>query len=103
MRSAKLDRIITIERLTETVAASGAVSVAWNALATVRAELVQQTALEAQSPLAEATSATVIFRIRYVPGITTADRINYDGMTYALKAVTEIGRRREIELRAVSS
>ena len=103
MRSAKLDRIITIERLTETVAASGAVSASYSPLATVRAELVQQLALEAQSPLAEATSATVIFRIRYLPGITMADRINYSGMTYALKAVTEIGRRREIELKVVSA
>lgn len=101
MRAGKLDRFITIERPTETVAASGAVSSTWANIATVRAELVQQSASEILSGFGEGETGSVIFRIRYLPGLTTADRVIYDGAAYGLQEVAEIGRKRGLELRAV--
>lgn len=102
MRAGKLDRTITIERQTETVTASGSVVTAWTIFATVRAEIVQQSASEFLTGFGEAETGTVIFRIRYLASITTADRITYEGTAYNIKEIAEIGRRRGLELRAVA-
>ncbi len=101
MQAGKLDRFIRIERQAETVAASGAVSATWALVATVRAELVRQTSTEFLSGFGEGESGTLIFRIRYLAGITTADRVVHDGHAYGLQEVAEIGRKRGLELRAV--
>jgi SPP1 family predicted phage head-tail adaptor len=103
MRAGRLDRQITIERQNETVAPSGAVASTWTPIATVRAEIVNQTATEFLAGHGEAERGTVIFRIRYLADITTADRIVFNGMAHDLEEIVEIGRRRGLELRAVST
>lgn len=102
MRAGKLDRSIAIERISETVADSGSVVTAWTNVATVRAQIVQQSASEFLTGFGEAENGTVIFRIRYLAGITTGDRITYEGTAYNIKEIAEIGRRRGLELRAVA-
>jgi SPP1 family predicted phage head-tail adaptor len=103
VRAGKLDRTIALERQIETVAPSGTVSTAWANIATIRAEVVQQSANEFLSGFGEAENGTVIFRVRYLPGITTADRVTYNGTAYDLEEIKEIGRRRGLELRAVAT
>jgi SPP1 family predicted phage head-tail adaptor len=104
MRAGKLDRLITIERQNETVAPSGAVSSTWTPIGQpVRAEIVNQSATEFLAGHGEAERGTVIFRIRFLAGITTADRIIFNGMAHDLEEIVEIGRRRGLELRAVST
>jgi SPP1 family predicted phage head-tail adaptor len=102
MRAGKLDRTITLERKSETVSDSGAIVPAWTNIATVRAQIVTQSAVEFLTGFGEAESGTIVFRIRYLPGITTADRVSYAGQAYNIKEITEIGRRRGLELRAVA-
>ncbi len=102
MRAGKLDRTIAIERQAETVMPSGSVVTAWTNFATVRAEIVKQSASEFLTGFGEAESGSVIFRIRYLAGITTADRITYEGTAYNITEIAEIGRRRGLELRAVA-
>lgn len=102
MRAGKLDRIITIERQTETVQPSGSVVSAWTAIATTRAEIVKASADEFLTGFGEAERGTTIFRIRYSAGITTADRIMFDGIAHDIKEIVEIGRRRALEIRAVA-
>lgn len=102
MRAGNLDRSIDLERLTETVQPSGAVVTTWTKIATVRAEIVQQSATEFLTGFGEAESGTIVFRIRYVPDLTTADRVTYAGAACDLKEIKEIGRRRGLELRAVA-
>lgn len=99
MNIGKLDRRITIERLTETVKPSGSVVKAWTPIATVWAEVIQQSATEFFTGFGEAETGTMIFRIRYVANITTADRVTYNGSTYDLKEIKELGRRDALELR----
>lgn len=103
MRAGKLDRTIAIERLTETVTPTGSVVTAWTNIATVRAQIVTQSASEFLTGYGEAEAGTIVFRIRYIAGITTADRVSYGGQIYDLKEVAEIGRRRGLELRAVAT
>ncbi|MEW9838092.1 phage head closure protein [Mesorhizobium marinum] len=99
MRAGKLDRTITIQRAAETVAASGAVSSAWSDLATVRAAIVQSSAVEFIRAYGEAEETGTVFRIRYVAGLTLNDRVVLDGQAFNLVEMKEIGRRRGLELR----
>lgn len=101
IRAGKLDRTITIQRQTQAKDGPRVVT-AWTDIATVRAEIVQQSASEFLTGYGEAETGTVIFRIRYLGGITTADRILFDGTAYNIKEIAEIGRRRGLELRAVA-
>ena len=100
MRAGKLNRLITIERAVETVAPSCAVSSTWTPITTVRAEIVNQSTAEFLAGYGEAERATIVFRIRFLAGITTADRITFDSSHYNVRDIVEIGRRRGLELRA---
>jgi len=95
----KLDHRITIERETETVKPSGSVVKAWTPVATVWAEVLQQSASKFFTGFGEAETGTIIFRLRYRPGITTADRVTCDGQRYGLKEIKTLGRRDALELR----
>lgn len=99
IKAGKLDRQITIEREAETVAASGAVSKAWAPVATVRAELMQRSADEFLTGFGEADAGTAVFRIRYLAGIITTDRVTCDGVVYDIDEIAELGRKRALELR----
>lgn len=101
MRAGQLNRVISIERKAETVSETGAVNTTWARTATVRAQIVTQSTTEFLTGFGEAESGTIVFRIRYLADINTADRVAYAGQLYDLKEVTEIGRRRGLELRAV--
>ncbi|SOE08496.1 SPP1 family predicted phage head-tail adaptor [Hoeflea halophila] len=103
MRAGKLDRTISVERKTETVYETGAVVTDWLAIATVRAEVVTQSADEFLTGFGKAESGNVIFRVRYLHDVTTADRVICDGKIYDLKEVIEVGRRRALELRAATT
>lgn len=103
MEAGKLDRRIVVQRRTETVSPSGAVSATWTDLLSVAAEVREQTADEVATGFGEAENETVVFVVRWHPApITTADRIVYSGRTYNLKQITEIGRREGWKLRAVA-
>lgn len=94
-----MDRRITIDRQTETVKLSGDVVKAWTPVAVVWAEVIQSTATEFFTGYGEAETGTMIFRVRYRPGITTADRVTYNGQSYGLREIKEIGRFEALELR----
>lgn len=94
-----MDRRITIERETETVKPSGSIVKTWTTVATVWAEILQHTASEFFTAYGEVETGSVIFRVRFRPGITTADRVTHDGVAYGLKEIKEIGRRDALELR----
>ncbi len=95
-----MNRRITIERLTETISASGDVTKAWTEIASTWAQLIQQSTTEFFTGYGEAETGSVIFRIRWRTGITTADRVTYAGTAYDIKEVKEIGWRDGLELRA---
>lgn len=98
----KLDRVITVERAAETVAPSGAVSQTWTPVATIRAELVQQSTEEFLAGTAEGARNTAVFRVRWRSDLKLGDRIIHAGLAYELKEIAEIGRRVGLELRTVS-
>lgn len=103
MRAGKLDRVISLLREVKAKNEHHVPVPTWLNIATVRAEIVTQSASEFLTGFGEAENGTIVFRIRYLAGITTADRVTYAGKVYDLKEVTEIGRRRGLELRAVAT
>lgn len=71
-------------------------------VAIVRAEIVEASASEFLAGYGQAERRGVVFRIRKLAGITTADRIVHDGTEYALKEIVPIEYGRGLELRAVA-
>lgn len=102
MRAGKLDRTIKIQGFTNTVNEYGTPVQAWTDKATLRAQIIQSSTEEFIRGGA-VDEAVVIFRTRWLGGVTTADRIEYEGVAFNLKETKEIGRRKGLELRAVRS
>ena len=93
---------ITIERETKTRTPSRGTVSAWTEVATTRAEVVKSSASDFLTGFGTAQQGTVIFRIRWRDGLTTADRILFEGRAHEIKEIAEIGRRAGLEIRAVA-
>lgn len=104
MRAGKLDRAVTIQRAAVAgVSAAGTPTLAWSDLALLRAELVSDDSAETiRAGGGVEDEAVLVLRTRFMPGITNADRILFEGRILNIKGVTPIGRNRGLELRAVT-
>lgn len=103
MRAGKLNREITIQRFTSTVKDDGTPVKAWTDVAMVRAEIVQASTEEFIRGFGASDETVIIFRIRWLDGLTNADRILYGGRIHNLKEIKELGRRNGVELRCAAS
>ena len=102
MRAGKLDRTIRIDTYSAGVPDDyGTVTETWTALATLRAQLVQASTEEFIRAYGASDETVIIFRTRWLAGVTNADRVHYEGEFFNIKEVKEIGRRKGLELRAV--
>lgn len=101
MKAGKLVHIITVERATASINAAGTPTTSWTGVATLRAEIVEQSTEEFIRNHGASEEAVIVFRTRFVAGITTADRVSFDGTAFNLREVVEIGRRKGLELRCV--
>lgn len=100
MRAGKLDREIIIEAQGATsLDAYRTPTLAWSTFATVRAELVQASTAEFLRAYGEAADAVLIFRIRWLDGLTVKHRVSYAGRILNIREIVEINRRRGLELR----
>lgn len=98
MRAGNLDRSITVQSFTSTVNDYGTPIETWTDVATVRAQIIQSSTEEFLT--SGATDETVIiFRTRYFGGVTTSSQVIYEGDTYNVREVKEIGRRKGLDLR----
>lgn len=99
MRAGALDRVVILERLARTIDDSGAPVETWAALASMRAQLIQQSTDEFMRGFGESSEETAVFRCRWIDGVTTADRVTYGAQAFNIRQLKEIGRRRGLELR----
>lgn len=100
MRAGKLDRVLTIERyLPGTPDRYGTVADGFATPMTLRAQVVKSSTEEFMQIAGTMDKSIVIFRIRFLAGVTTADRVTYDGVAFDIREAKEIGRRRALELR----
>lgn len=98
MRSGKLDRSITIQSFANTVNEYGTPVSTWTDVATIRAQIITSSTEEFLTNGASDESV-IIFRTRYLLGISNSSRVLYDGDEYNVREVKEIGRRKGLELR----
>jgi hypothetical protein len=99
MRAGTLDRIIIVQRASESVGAAGSVGKSWLTLGELRAELVNLAAVAEGAPYGTLETIGIMFRTHYVAGITTADRVVFNGEFFKITSVAEIGRRVGLELK----
>ncbi|MCA1286263.1 head-tail adaptor protein [Salipiger bermudensis] len=103
IKAGSLQHHIELQRPTETVHHTGSVSTEWTTYATGRAELRQAGISEFLTTYGEGTENNAVFILRWLPGVTVADRIVHAGKVWNIVALAEIGRRRGLELRAVAA
>ncbi|RZJ01818.1 MAG: head-tail adaptor protein [Brevundimonas sp.] len=101
----KLDRRITIQRATVTRDEYNAEVSTWATMANVWAAYEPIKDGERFRAGERAAELSARFQIRYssqVAGVTAEDRLTFDGKTYEIINVKEIGRREGIELTTVA-
>jgi SPP1 family predicted phage head-tail adaptor len=105
MESGKLDRRIVIERAALTANAFGEGVPTWAPLAEVWAHKQDVSDKERQQSAEVSAEITTRFRIRWSPDVATLnpkDRIVFDGRTFEIWGVKEIGRREGLEISATA-
>lgn len=100
MRAGQLDRKIQIQTFGNTVDEYGTPVETWTDFGSpVRAQIVQQSTDEFLATYGETDNFAVVFRIRWMTGVTTNHRVIYDGRNLNIRETKEIGRRKGLELR----
>lgn len=102
MRAGKLDQQITVQRFTTVIDDYGTPVQTWTDLVTVRAQIIQASTTEFIQGGAR-DDTIVIFRVRWLDDVTTADRIVHDNTAYNIKELKPIGRRKGLDIRTVAS
>lgn len=97
MRPGSMDRRITIQQRTQTRDANGAALDSWSTWAECWAEVKykQPSAEQGEVYASDKFTAQMMadFRIRYKAGLVPTMRLQYEGQTWNIRAVSEIGRR----------
>ena len=93
----KLDRSIRIERPHRVAGYAGAETITWTSVATVPAELVQAETIETTAAQGVRSTEALTFKIRII-GITSDDRLIFEGRPLNIVRVRELGRRRALEI-----
>ena len=102
MKPGSLDRVIVVQRAQSTVDDLGQVLTTWSDIATLRAAKIQATTTEYLRGAGLQGDGVVIFRTRWLDGLTVRDRVRCEGLAYDLKEIKELGRRKGLELRTVA-
>lgn len=102
MEPGRLDRRITILSRAAATDAWNQNSDIYNSLATVWAEVRDAGAKEREEADQRVTNHPKIFIIRHRSDVTTKDRIQYDGDTYQITGLAEIGRKEGLRITAVA-
>lgn len=105
MQAGNLDRRITLQRATVTRDEYNAEVSTWATLATVAASYEPIKDGERFRAGERAADMSTRFQVRYssdVSGLTAEDRLIFEGRTYEIEHVKEIGRREGLELTTVA-
>lgn len=103
MRAGRLDQTIEVKRATLIDDGYGSqVPGPIETIATLRAQIIEESTDEFIRNWGASTERLRIFRTRFIDGVTLEDQIAHDGVTFNLKQIKEIGRRRGLELRCVA-
>lgn len=102
MKAGSLDRVVTVQRAVESTDDLGQVLNTWSTIATLRAAKIQATTAEYLREAGLQGDGVVIFRTRWLDGLTVRDRLLCEGAAYDVKEIKELGRRKGLEIRTVA-
>lgn len=102
MRAGALDRQIYVFRVPATALATpnayGVVRSVHAQSVPMRAELVEQNVSEEAHDSGSLTNTHLTFRLRFLAHVKPGDRLSYDNRNFDIVKVTEIGRRKGLEI-----
>ena len=101
MKAEKMDRKITLQRGSYTVNEYGTPTYSWADLATVPVQMIQCSTTEFVRAQGATEAEILVFRLRYFAGLTTADRLLFEGRPFNITELSELGRKDGIELRCL--
>ncbi len=101
MRSGKLIHVLTIQRAAETLNEAGSPVAVWADLARLRAEKIEAGTTEFIRAAGATDETVMVFRTRFVAGVTNADRISFNGAAFNIKEIVILGRNRGYEFRCM--
>jgi SPP1 family predicted phage head-tail adaptor len=94
LNAGDLDRRITIRRFTVVGDDGFGNTISdWADVATVWAQVQQQSGREFFAQGAVQSDTLVVFRMRWLDGVTIQDRVRYKGTDHEVHEVKEVGRR----------
>lgn len=99
MKAEMMDRKITLQRCSNTVDDYGTPAFTWADVATVPAHVIKRSTSEFVNAQGAGDDDLIIFRIRYMGGLSNADRLQFDGRSFNITELTELGRKEGLELR----
>ncbi|WP_194273770.1 MULTISPECIES: phage head closure protein [Rhizobium] len=102
MRSGKLDNTIVLWSATYVDDGYGNLVPQETEFATLRAQIIEESTDEFMRNYGASTERLKIFRTRFIDGVYVSMTVIHNGVTYNLKQIKEIGRRRGLELRCVA-
>lgn len=102
MDAGRLDRRAVIQRATVTRDAYGGAKETWEDWKTLACEVRGLSGREFWAAAQTQAERVLVFRFRFLSasGVTTADRIRYEGDDYDILDIRELGRREVLEVRA---
>ena len=98
MFAGKLDKQVVLESFTTTTNDFGEQVESWSTLATVWAQVIPQMGKEIYDAAQVNAIDLLIFRIRYRTDLNRKHRIQYNGQTYDIETIVEIGRNEGLEI-----
>ena len=102
MRSGKLRHLIEIERASNAPNDYGTPVTTWTVIASLRAEVVSRSTEEFIRDAGASDVTAIVFRTRFLGGITNADRVAFNGQSFNIREATPIGNDRGLELRCTA-
>jgi len=103
MRAGDLDRRITIQSYSYERDDFGGEIPIWTDAAAVWAQVAQEGGREFLGAETIRSERKVVFRLRWLPGITVTHRVLYDGREHNILEVRELGRREGLELHTTTT
>lgn len=116
MRAGDLDRRVTVQELIETQDEFGQPIQSWETVATVWAQVQQQSGREFFAAQQTVSERRTVFRLRWLEGITVTHRVVYPAVAdgspppepdgnaiYNINEVRELGRREGLELHSTAA
>jgi len=93
MRAGILDRFVELQRRSTALDLYGTPIDVWTSYATMRAQKLENATTMHEGQRGDTPDALITFRMRWIDGVSTDDRVSYEGQAFKITVIKELGRR----------